>query len=479
MEFYREAFRKIRKNKKLSMEVVANKAGIARRTLSYWENGKTTPNKMKVRILANVLNIPVNEISNLKLEHPVSEGKFSDIIESWLALADNSEQERLQRGNELIEKIKLQQNELTQASIVIKAILSSIHNIFYVKDTQSNYITANNAFLKNISLLLNYKVTGKKDSDFFSKKEAEKNTIQDCEVLHTGKPIIKHEDYILGSKKKRWGLISKLPIFDSNGKIAGIVGSIIDITDRKKATQTRELLDVLLKNTQDVISCEDHSGTRSKLLYISDTVKDLCGYPARCFKEDANFWINICVHNDDKERLRKYRSTLNYPKRLTYRIVCPDGNNKWIEATSLVREIDSKKLVYFIERDITDSYHANLEKSLLSEFSNLLPDVIIWIGEINSDSSFNFHYLSDNIELITGYPKKRFIADKFFYSSLINKNDYHVYNDWIKSRKTPTELKYKLTTAFNTQILIKTSISKKEYSDGRTIFLGSNVKLSE
>ena len=66
MKFYADNFRRIRKQKKLSMEIVAQKAGIVRKTLSFWENKKRIPSETKIRTLANVLNISVSDISDIK-----------------------------------------------------------------------------------------------------------------------------------------------------------------------------------------------------------------------------------------------------------------------------------------------------------------------------------------------------------------------------------------------------------------------------
>ena len=69
--------------------------------------------------------------------------------------------------------------------------------------------------------------------------EAKENHDQDYNILLTGKSIIKQENYIPGSRKKKWGLINKTPIFDITGKITGIMSSFIDITDRKLAEKPK------------------------------------------------------------------------------------------------------------------------------------------------------------------------------------------------------------------------------------------------
>ena len=108
MKFYADQFRRIRKEKHLSMENVALRMGIVRRTLSIWENKKRIPSEAKIRMLANVLNISVEIISDLKPEHPMSDDMFSDTAESWYTLANLTEEKSVKQENELVDKILFQ-----------------------------------------------------------------------------------------------------------------------------------------------------------------------------------------------------------------------------------------------------------------------------------------------------------------------------------------------------------------------------------
>ena len=119
------------------------------------------------------------------------------------------------------------------------------------------------------------------------------------------------------------------------------------------------------------------------------------------------------------------------------------------------------------------------QKQILFEYANLLPKIIVWIAKINPDNTFEYHYLSDNIESITGYPKDKFIQKKFFYSSLISSEHLHFYREWIKTKKVPQEFKYKIVRADNVEIWIKTSISSRRNTKGEMLYFGTHTDITE
>ncbi len=353
MNFYSAKLKYYRKKERLSTNEFCKIANIGRTTLWKWENNKKDPTEANVRMIAHILNVHVSELSDLE-EKPVTENVFNGrIVDSWISLADPDEKKRMQLEEEFIAKIRQQQYELRQATIVIKALLSSMHTLFYVKDTKLKYITANASFLKNVSLVSNYRVSGKDDEDFFPAHEAKKNHMQDEEVLITGKPIIKFEDYIPGTRKKKWGLISKLPILDSTGKIAGIVCTIVDITSRRKTEEIRQLLEKTLNNSLDVVWLrEPPPGNR--LIYVSESVKAICGYPASEFFENRDFWLEKCIHPDDRGQQREFRDSKSWPHIRRYRIINSQGEIRWVESSIFYKDFIDQKCVGCIDRDITD-----------------------------------------------------------------------------------------------------------------------------
>jgi len=143
------------------------------------------------------------------------------------------EQENIQ--SYFLNKLQDQFKEMNSIVSLVSTFLNSIPLICYAKDVAGKYTIVNEAFLENVSLEKNFKVAGKDDTNFFTGKEAKENRFEDERIILTGEPLIDKEDFIPGSRKNKWGLISKIPIFDGAKKIVGLVGYFIDITQRKKA----------------------------------------------------------------------------------------------------------------------------------------------------------------------------------------------------------------------------------------------------
>lgn len=352
MKFYPDKLRFYRKKERLATDGFCKLAEIGRTSLWKLESGKKDPTESEIRMFAYVLNISVSEISNLE-DLPISRHSLSgSVLESWSSFVDADERKMIEQANDFISKIRLQQHELKQTSIVIKALLSSMQSIFYVKDINMKYITANAAFLKILDLDSKYKVAGKTDEDFFSSKDAKENNMQDYNVLVSGEPILKKEGYIPGTRKKKWGIFSKLPVLDSEGKIAAIVGTIVDITKRKKAEEIRRLLEQTLNNSNDVVWLR-HPPPDNKLIYVSDSIDFLSGYPKNNFMSKGNFWIDVCVHPEDRKLQEEYRQNKSWPTVRIYRIIKPDGDIRWIESTIFYNKYNDKRCIGTIDRDIT------------------------------------------------------------------------------------------------------------------------------
>ena len=246
MDFYAEKFKRIRELKRISMQKTANRADINRSTLWAWEKGKRTPSEANIRILAKVLNIDVREISNLE---PLKEKLFHDFskpVQSLLKIADLDEIKRTEAIDKFRQQIELLSDDLNNASTIINALLSSLDVAFYIKDTSQRYIMGNSAFLRLLKLNVKTETLGKEDQFFFAAKEAVQNSKQDIEVMKKGLSLNDIETYIPGTRKKRLGLISKKPIFDSTKNIIGLIGVFIDITERVKIK--KEMIEKIAEN---------------------------------------------------------------------------------------------------------------------------------------------------------------------------------------------------------------------------------------
>jgi transcriptional regulator with XRE-family HTH domain len=259
--------------KKISITELCSRIGIVRATYWNWYTKKSVPPEAKVRLIAKELNVNIDVISDLDPDQSYSEIDLADTVDSWLLIGGRNEYKRIEKQNKLIALIKNMHQELRQSSILTKVLMSSTEAMFYIKDTKLKYIIANDSFLNNVCFNTETNILGMDDKSFFTKQEAEFNTKQDLEVLQTGKPIKNCEGYIPGSKKKKWGLISKYPIIDSIGKNGGVVGTFVDITKRKKSEIFREKLEYSLGFMDiSIWIAKDIKKDNKGYLYLSKTL---------------------------------------------------------------------------------------------------------------------------------------------------------------------------------------------------------------
>ncbi|ADI73368.1 signal transduction histidine kinase [Methanohalobium evestigatum Z-7303] len=163
-----------------------------------------------------------------------------------------------------------------------KALLSSTPAYVYLKDSKLNYLTANDAFCKVVGFSIE-NIKGKNDFDFLPEKEAEKYRSDDTSVMESRKPIYNLEEkYTTSEGEIRWALTSKVPYFDTEGNVIGIVGSSLDITERKRMYEKLERAEyekrALLNSTSEIVVYHDLEG---KILWCNKAATKFTGLNCR------------------------------------------------------------------------------------------------------------------------------------------------------------------------------------------------------
>jgi PAS domain-containing protein len=355
MKFYHDKLVFLRKSKGYSSKYFCKNMNISRSTLWAWESGKRIPKREDIYAMASELNISVNSISDLS---PI---KFTNSNKDETASL-NGHQENLglyapeyyDSADKAINHINLMINTFKDSTIIINALLKTLPCLFYIKNINLKYVVANSAFLSTLSLPTSYMIRNKNDNDLFPHKEAQINSEQDKLVFLSGKSILKEEGYIPGTRKKKWGINSKLPIFDSNNNIIGLIGLFVDITERKKEEKKSKILEAGINFITDSLTIVNE--TTLKYIYMNNMRKKIFGYPDECFLENGcNFWLYNCVHPDNRDIEEKYLyKKIQCPVKRNYKILLPDGRTRLIEARTSTKSIlDSKsEYIVVIERDM-------------------------------------------------------------------------------------------------------------------------------
>lgn len=152
---------------------------------------------------------------------------------------------------------KLAEETLKNERTLFRTIIDLIPDAVYVKDLQGRKIIANPKEVELVGLGSEQEILNKTDFDLYPSELAFKTNEEDQLVIRSGKPILNYEGSIVDQEGKVHSLLgSKVPLFDSTGKITGIVGVSHDITERKNA---EDALQAAHKSLSDILNAAIHT----------------------------------------------------------------------------------------------------------------------------------------------------------------------------------------------------------------------------
>ena len=119
---------------------------------------------------------------------------------------------------------------------VLRTMIDLIPAFIYAKDANSRFTACNKLVAERMGVSPEAAI-GKSDFDFFPREMAEKFFNDEQALLKSGEPLVDHEELAFDkvSGTNRVILTSKVPLRDANGNLTGLVGTGMDITERKDA----------------------------------------------------------------------------------------------------------------------------------------------------------------------------------------------------------------------------------------------------
>ena len=177
---------------------------------------------------------------------------------------------------------EIAQTRVKEHQQLLSTLVDSLPLNVYVKDLESRKILVN----KGECNYLNKKaeeLIGKTDFDLYGKKDAQISREEDIQVMKNLTPIIGRETVSTINGKTTHFLTSKIPHFDLEGKVCGLIGMSMDITAmKKKQKELCDLIKITSMQNQKLISfahivshnLRSHSANFSMLLGFLNSEKN-------------------------------------------------------------------------------------------------------------------------------------------------------------------------------------------------------------
>ena len=158
---------------------------------------------------------------------------------------------------------KRAEDELARSQQFLRLVLDTIPMRVFWKDRDAAYMGSNRAFALEAGLSGSDEIVGKTDYDLNWSQFAEQFRAEDRALMESGVPelgVEKPETHDDG-REMTWARFNKVPLFDAEGQVVGLLGTIEDVTDHirgEKALRASEaFLASILENIPSMVYVKD------------------------------------------------------------------------------------------------------------------------------------------------------------------------------------------------------------------------------
>ncbi len=299
-------------------------------------------------------------------------------------LDENGEMAGLINSRDITERQQTEDN-LQDSLLMIKRIIDTIPVRVFWKDTDLVFLGCNTVFAQDAGFADPKDVIGKDDFQMGWSNQAELYRADDLAVIQSGRAKLLIEEPSTTPEGNIITLLtSKVPLRNHQGEIYGMLGTYLDITDRKQAADKLRENDnrfrALIENSSDAITLVDANGIA---VYDSPAAPGMLGY-------DPEDWIGRevfgLIHPDDLPKIRDlFQNLCKTPgarANSTFRVRHKSGAWLWIEtvATNLLTEPGVNAIVLNY-RDITERVLAGEEIANMAKFPHENPFPVLRLSD--------------------------------------------------------------------------------------------------
>ena len=299
-------------------------------------------------------------------------------------------------------------NSLRESEAFLKTLIDAIPTPVFYKDKDGKYLGFNRAF-ETFFGEKRERLIGKSVFDINPPELAETYHAQD-DVLFNSGGVQRYESQWKNAHGELRDFIFNKAVFgDSKGNIAGLIGILLDITDRNRAIESLRVSEGKFSKAFEsapvlmtISSIED-----GRYLDINDTFVRVTGYNRETAIGTASIELGF-IDSENRNRIAESLHAEGCVKELELELNRADGTKLNCLYWGEVIEVEGKKRLLSIASDITDRKQ---DEKALKE-SKMFLDNMSDIAYI-ADAQGNVTWVNSAIERITGLPPEEIIGKPF------------------------------------------------------------------
>ncbi|MFW5911897.1 MAG: PAS domain S-box protein [Candidatus Hadarchaeota archaeon] len=247
--------------------------------------------------------------------HRTKEGKEIPVEISSSLIEYRGESAILSVARDISDRKEVKE-ELRFRNTLLESLLENIPDTVYFKDGKANFIEVSNSKAEELGVDKE-EVVGKSDLDFFPEEQARKMYADDMRVIQDEESIVdKEEKYVTPNGEEKWVSTTKVPLYDSEGSVMGMMGISRDITKRKErrreVERERNLLDSMLKNFPASIYIKNKEGEHIRISKMLEKRLKERGVEEVIGKTDEELYPEqVSDYEEDLEVMEKEEPVIN------------------------------------------------------------------------------------------------------------------------------------------------------------------------
>jgi two-component system, cell cycle sensor histidine kinase and response regulator CckA len=250
-------------------------------------------------------------------------------------------------------------------NLLLQTIISAVPEGIFLKDREGRFLLVNQRLCELVGVRSPADLIGRTDRDIYSPAEAEAFRAEEEALLAQGRPVMNREGLRGAAGSERRMLISKAPVTNGAGRVTGLVGIALEITERKHAEEElareRMYLRTLMDSIPDFIYFKDRQGrfllnnrAHARLVGL-ESPADMAG------KTDFDFFDRAVAQEAtdiEQEIIRTGTPRLNIDEHEEWK----EGREIWITSSKMpLRDAAGEVIGTFgISRDVTDQKEVEL-----------------------------------------------------------------------------------------------------------------------
>lgn len=272
------------------------------------------------------------------------------------------------------------------------------------------------------------------------------------EELYQGEQSERDFQIILPDGSVRYVVAKGKPIFDHQGKLVRIVGTVLDITERKRIATALQQSQAQLQNLADaspavMYTVVEYPSGPVRYEYLSPAFEAIHEISVGEALKNPSIIVNQ-IHPEDvlgyQQAVAQSIEKMQ-PFKHEWRIITPAGKIKWIQANSRPQRRENGEIAWHgVVQEISDRKQLELAlqasqaklNDILNSASASITSMRVFI-----DGSWDINHVSAGCEVISGYTAEELRNDKYLWVSRIAPEDsekYSVFFDNIFAGRTAT-----------------------------------------